>query len=153
MQAIRILGLAMVLCLVGCRRTPSLDGMWDATVTRGSTEVPFRFAIEGKGDNLRGSFFNGDDKITSTSASVHGDTVVFRYPEYGTTLEVTATVNGRLEGLYTYNSDESYRVEAQRFTQPHFGGAVPTIEGLWTIGGTCQEKRTGVAFDCPAGRS
>jgi hypothetical protein len=61
----------MALCLAGCRRTPSLDGMWDATLTRGSTEVPFRFAIEGKGDNLNGSFFNGDDKITSTSASVH----------------------------------------------------------------------------------
>ena len=48
----------------------SVNGLWDATVTvnNGALEIPFRFELSGSGSNVKGSFFNGDDKTTSTSS-------------------------------------------------------------------------------------
>ena len=40
----------------------SLDGMWDATVVVNGLEIPFKFEFA----TGRGSFFNGDEKVTST---------------------------------------------------------------------------------------
>ena len=82
----RILWLVGLMGVAGCTRAPSVSGMWDATVSVGSTVVPFRFAIEGGGADLKGSFFNGDDRISSTTARIQGDTIVFNYPEYGARL-------------------------------------------------------------------
>src|SRR5258708_17125896 len=47
----------------------SVNGLWDATVlvNNGALEIPFRFELSGSGTNVKGSFFNGDDKTTSTT--------------------------------------------------------------------------------------
>ena len=50
----------------------SVNGLWDATVlvNNGALEIPFRFELSGSGSNVKGSFFNGDDKVTSTTGSL-----------------------------------------------------------------------------------
>src|SRR6187455_3109042 len=70
-------------------------GVWDASVTltlannAGTNEVPFRFEIICGGANCsspKGSFFNGDEKVTSTTGSYAKGALSFTYPEYGTQL-------------------------------------------------------------------
>src|SRR4051812_26245529 len=47
----------------------SIDGLWDAVVVAGGTDVPFRFEIATQGAETQGFFFEGDRKIGSTSGS------------------------------------------------------------------------------------
>src|SRR5262245_30780645 len=61
--------LTIVLAFAASARAQPLAGLWDATVVvsagrdAGTIEVPFRFEIAGSGANVKGSFFNGDDKV------------------------------------------------------------------------------------------
>jgi len=71
---------------------PSLAGLWDATVVvsagqdKGTIDVPFRFEITGAGAGIKGSFFNGDEKITSTSGQVDNGRIILNFDEYGSKL-------------------------------------------------------------------
>src|SRR4029077_5424124 len=95
-------------------RDSSLAGLWDATVTVNGVEIPFRMAIEGDGASLRGSFFNGDEKVTSTRARLANDALVLEFDEYATRLEATAKED-RLEGRYDRGPRGFYEFHARRF--------------------------------------
>src|SRR5262245_37290835 len=58
-----------VFTLPAAAAAQSLAGLWDATVVANRLDVPFRFEITGNGAAIKGSFFNGDEKVTSTSGS------------------------------------------------------------------------------------
>ena len=47
----------------------SPSGLWDATVVANGLTIPFRFELSGSGNAVKGSFFNGDDKVTSSAGS------------------------------------------------------------------------------------
>src|SRR5471032_3517341 len=89
--------LAAVVALVALVTFPSragaqpLAGLWDATVTvnNGALEIPFRFEIAGSGSAVKGSFFNGDEKVTSTTGQLQNGALVLNFDEYGTRLEAT----------------------------------------------------------------
>src|ERR1700716_2126521 len=76
----------------------SVNGLWDATVlvNNGALEIPFRFELSGSGSNVKGSFFNGDDKTTSTSGALENGTVSLSFDELGTKLEAVLK-DGRLQ--------------------------------------------------------
>src|SRR5476649_2644366 len=76
----------------------SVNGLWDATVlvNNGGLEIPFRFELSGSGSNVKGSFFNGDDKTTSTSGTLENRKLSLSFDELGTTLDATLK-GGRLE--------------------------------------------------------
>ena len=76
-----------------------LGGRWDAAVEVNGVEVPFPFEIVDNAGTLSGSFFNGERRVTSTSASVSGQEVSFRFGQYGSTLQARLD-NGRLVGEY-----------------------------------------------------
>src|SRR5438445_6280065 len=82
----------------------SLNGLWDATVVvnnrDGALDVPFRFELSGSGANVKGSFFNGDDKTTSTSGTFQNGALVLNFDELGTRLEATLK-DGQLDGQYS----------------------------------------------------
>src|SRR5947207_8273100 len=84
----------------------SLAGLWDATVVvsagqdKGTIEVPFRFELAGSGASIKGSFFNGDEKVTSTSGHFDKSRLVLSFDEYGTKLEASVK-DGQLDGEYT----------------------------------------------------
>jgi thiol-disulfide isomerase/thioredoxin len=115
-------------------RPATVAGLWNATVTVNGVDVPFRFEIAGGGKAVRGSFFDGDRRITSTTGAIDGDVVTLRFEQYATTLE--ATLRGdALEGTYLRGSRPPYAFKATRFVSAAKPASeAPTIAGLWTIG-------------------
>jgi thiol-disulfide isomerase/thioredoxin len=113
----------------------SISGLWDASVVvNGGIEVPFRFEIAGSGTALKGSFFNGDEKVTSTTGSFENGALTLSFDEYGTKVEATLK-DGRLEGQYSRGTRGApYPFEAKRFAPAPVGDApIPQIAGLWNI--------------------
>jgi thiol-disulfide isomerase/thioredoxin len=113
-----------------------VNGLWDATVVvnNGALEIPFRFELSGSGPNVKGSFFNGDDKTTSTSGSLENGRLTLNFDELGTKLEATLK-DGRLEGQYSRGTRGApYPFAAKRFTPVTAGDTnVPSIAGLWNV--------------------
>jgi thiol-disulfide isomerase/thioredoxin len=120
-------------------------GLWDATVvvqTGPSTapvpvEIPFRFEITCGGAACatpKGSFFNGDDRVTSTTGTFANGAITLSFDEYGTTLEATLK-DGRLEGRYARGTRGApYPFQARRFSAIEVGDAkIPAIAGLWNV--------------------
>jgi peroxiredoxin len=130
------LALCGVLFSTSYASAQSLSGMWDATVVvagRNNLTIPFRFQIAQQGSAANGSFFNGDDKVTSSSGEFTGGRLTLRYPEYGTRIEATFK-DGRLEGQYIRPTNAPYAFQARRFSAPPVSRkGVPPIAGLWTI--------------------
>ena len=112
-----------------------LNGLWDASVVvNGGVEIPFRFEIAGSGAAIKGSFFNGDEKVTSTTGQFDNGALVLSFDEYGTKLEATLK-DGRLEGQYSRGTRGApYPFQAKRFAPVAAGdAAIPSIAGLWNI--------------------
>jgi thiol-disulfide isomerase/thioredoxin len=113
----------------------SISGLWDASVVvNGGIEVPFRFEIAGSGKAIKGSFFNGDEKVTSTTGSFENGALTLSFDEYGTKVEATLK-DGRLEGQYSRGTRGApYPFQAKRFAPAPVGDApIPAIAGLWNI--------------------
>jgi thiol-disulfide isomerase/thioredoxin len=132
---------ALLLVVVAApARAQSLAGLWDAAVVvgagqdKGTIEVPFRFEIAGSGSSVKGSFFNGDEKVTSTSGQLANGQLTLNFDEYGTKLEAQVK-GGQLEGQYTRGTRGApYPFKAKRFTAAAAGDEkIPAIAGLWNV--------------------
>src|SRR4051812_16321092 len=114
----------------------SLNGLWDATVlvNNGALEIPFRFELSGSGANVKGSFFNGDEKTTSTSGSLEKGKLSLSFDELGTKLEATLK-EGRLEGEYSRGTRGApYPFTAKRFVPVAADATnIPAVAGLWNV--------------------
>ena len=116
----------------------SLNGLWDATVVVGPRDapldIPFRFELSGSGSNIKGAFFNGDDKTTSTSGTLVNGTLSLNFDELGTKLEATLK-DGQLDGQYSRGTRGApYPFHARRFTPVPAGQTnIPSIAGLWNV--------------------
>ncbi len=132
--------LIVVLAFASPARAQSLAGLWDATVVvsagrdAGTIEVPFRFEIAGSGSNIRGSFFNGDEKVTSTSGLFANGALTLSFDEYGTKVEATLK-DGQLDGQYARGTRGApYPFHGKRFTAVAVGDQkIPSIAGLWNV--------------------
>ena len=113
-----------------------VNGLWDATVlvNNGALEIPFRFELSGSGSNVKGSFFNGDDKTTSTSGTLQNGALSLNFDELGTRLEATLK-DGQLDGQYSRGTRGApYPFHAKRFTPIQTGDTnIPPIAGLWNV--------------------
>jgi len=117
----------------------SLSGLWDAAVVVNGLEIPFRFEIAGTGASISGSFFNGDEKVTSTGGKFENGSLTLNFDHYATQIEA-GLVNDRLAGVYN-RATGYYPFYAKRFTPPAaFPNEVPAIDGLWTIGSVNSNK-------------
>jgi thiol-disulfide isomerase/thioredoxin len=83
---------------------------------------------------VKGSFFNGEENITSTSGSFANNQLTLSFDEYGTTLKATMK-DGALEGEYDRGTRGApYPFKAKRFTPTTADASdVPTINGLWNV--------------------
>src|SRR6266545_8329860 len=127
-----MLGLAALPSRVAAQ---SLSGLWDASVVvNGGIEIPFRFEIAGSGAAIKGSFFNGDEKVTSTTGKFENGALELSFDEYGTKVEATLK-EGRLEGQYSRGTRGApYPFQAKRFVPAPVGDTpIPQIAGLWNI--------------------
>ena len=116
----------------------SLNGLWDAAVVLnnrdGALEIPFRFELSGSGSNVKGSFFNGDDKTTSTSGTFQNGALSLNFDELGTKLDATLK-DGQLDGQYSRGTRGApYPFHAKRFKPVQTGEThIPSIAGLWNV--------------------
>jgi peroxiredoxin len=109
-----------------------LAGLWDATVTSGGVEVPFRMEFAGDGASIKGSFFNGSDKVTSNTGQFADGHLVLNFDYYAAKLDATWK-DGALDGAYT-RAGRSSAFHAKRFSpSPLTEADVPSIAGLWEI--------------------
>jgi len=112
----------------------SLAGLWDATVVVNGLEIPFRMEFAGEGANVRGFFFNGDERVASTSGRFDDGKLVLTFDHYATKLEA-AWKDGAIEGRYTGGRGAvDYPFHATRHSAaPATTGKVPSIDGMWEI--------------------
>ena len=141
-RSIRLALAAAIVATLGTTataQTPSPAGLWDAAVVVGGLEIPFRFEIAGTGSAITASFFNGDEKVTSTGGKFENGSLTLNFDHYATSVEA-ALVNGRLVGAYN-RATGFYPFYAKRFApSAAFPNEVPQIDGLWQIGGVKSNK-------------
>jgi thiol-disulfide isomerase/thioredoxin len=124
-----LLGAALA---VGCG-SPSIHGRWDAVVVVNDIEIPFRLDIGQTPAGVNGSFFNGDERIESTSGTFSGDTLRLSYDHFATRLEARL-IDGQLDGRYERLRGAPYPFRARPAEAPTpASGEVPSIGGLWHI--------------------
>lgn len=119
---------AIVFALAPAAMAQSLSGLWDATVVVNGLTIPFK--MEFAGDS--GSFFNGDEKVTSTSGLFADGKLVLNFDHYGTKLDA-ALKDGVLAGTYG-RPGRQYPFRAQPAAPvPAAKADVPSISGNWEI--------------------
>lgn len=138
MRASRLWRLVLVLLSFaqGSLGAPSVrppSGLWDAGVIVGGVIVPFRFELSTDSASARGAFFNGNERVGSTSGRFDGNGVSLKFDYYASTLQATWQ-NGALIGSYRRPGKPIYPFQAV----PHAGNppsasSVPSIAGDWEI--------------------
>jgi thiol-disulfide isomerase/thioredoxin len=111
-------------------------GRWDATVIANNVEVPFVFEISTDGSALKGSFFNGDERVASTGSRIENGLLVLSFDQYATRLQV-ALQDGALTGEYQRGARGTYPFRARRAAAsvavPAANVQVPSIAGPWIV--------------------
>jgi len=117
------------------RAASGIDGLWEATVVAGGVEIPFRFEIATSGAEAQGFFFEGDQKVGSTSGRFADGVLTLDYDFLNTTL--TLTLDGdQLRGAYTSKRPNAkpQDVRARRFTPVPVGTVTPpALAGNWEM--------------------
>ena len=134
MKSILILTLlfAPFLVIGPAKGAQSLSGLWDATVNVDGVVIPFRMELSQDGQAAKGWFFNGDEKVISTSGRFDGGKLILEFNYYGSKLEASFK-DGALAGTYFRNA-KYLPFEAKPFAPSSLGeGDVPSIAGFWEI--------------------
>ncbi len=116
----------------------SVDGRWDASLTRNGTVIPFRLDISGAGATLKGTLYDGFEPYDGTTgASFQDGKLVLNIEHYLTT--ITATLkDGQLAGTVVTQgrgANAEFAFQATRHVVAPSGAAIdaPTIAGSWVI--------------------
>ncbi len=123
---------ALLLAVAPAAMAQSLAGLWDATITFGGHDIPFRLQIAGDGSNIQGWLFNGDDKVVASGASFHDGSLVLNFDSYAAKLEAKLQ-DGALVGQYGPMLKKTYPVTAHRHFIIESNLSAPSINGLWEI--------------------
>jgi peroxiredoxin len=125
--------LVILLAAIPSAAGQSLTGVWEATVTTSAVEVPFRIEFTGQGSNIKGWFFNGDERYESTSGTFENGTLVLHWDYYNARLEAMLK-DGALEGRYERIGRVNYPFRARRYAPaPAATRDVPQIAGQWEL--------------------
>jgi len=131
MRSIRLT--TLLLAIAPATPAQSLNGLWDATVQVNGREIPFRMELSNQGAIATGTFFNGDEKLSSTSGRFENGTLTLAFDYYAAKLEASLK-DGTLQGTYT-RPKLPYPFRAKRFEpSPLTEADVPAIAGLWEVG-------------------
>jgi thiol-disulfide isomerase/thioredoxin len=123
-----------------------LDGRWAATVNQGGIVIPFRLDISTSGDSVVGTLYNGEDKETTTSASIRDGQVELNFEHYLTSIKATVKdgeLDGEIDVTRRSGSTEDGAPKkaggspfhAKRYSAPtaKVAANVPSIDGEWEI--------------------
>ena len=112
----------------------SLQGVWDGTVRYDDYKIPFPIEFSQHGQDVTAAFFNGDDRVTSTTGTLAGNTLSVNFDHYATRL-TAEVVGGVVKGTYGNNRYGFHEFEAR----PHknipapAGAKTPDISGVWDL--------------------
>ena len=109
--------LIAVLAMAPAAIAESLSGVWEAKINFNGVEIPFKIEFAGDSSNVRGWFFNGDERETSTSGTFEHEALTLRFDDYATELNGTLK-DGALEGQWVSAQKKSYPFQAKRFVAP-----------------------------------
>jgi thiol-disulfide isomerase/thioredoxin len=127
------LSIALLLAIAPAALAQSLAGVWDATISFNGENIPFRLQIAGDGSNVKGSLFNGDDKVVSSGGSFQDGSLVLNFDSYAAKLEAKLQ-DGALVGQYGPMLKKTYPVTAHRHqAEATTDAAAPSINGLWEV--------------------
>jgi peroxiredoxin len=120
----------------GANDMQALVGRWDAVVVVNGVEVPFRFEIAADGSAVKGSFFNGERRVTSTKSRFEEGVLLLNFDQYASRLQLSQR-DGQLTGEYQ-RARGAYPFKAKRAAKaPKPAGtgapAVPSIGGTWIV--------------------
>src|SRR4051812_24360713 len=90
---------AASMALVTLAQGRPLAGLWDGEIKYDDLTVEFPMELSGGGHGVKGSFFNGDERVASTSSIQTGNLLVLDFADYATQLRVTQEA-GVLKGTY-----------------------------------------------------
>jgi len=113
-----------------CGWAQAPDGRWDGTITYGALKVPFQIHFEPNGKTLKGSFVNGDTRVSSTEGSFEAGTVRLTFGASGARLEATLA-DGQLKGTIGSGQDMHPFTASQFCSCASEGDAGPDISGTW----------------------
>ncbi|MBV9743507.1 MAG: TlpA family protein disulfide reductase [Acidobacteriia bacterium] len=137
---------ALFLAFAPAALAQSITGLWDATVKINDLTIPFRmeFALDGPctqsgiagACGVTGTFFNGEERFTSTSGGLVNNTDLdVKWDHYLSELKATLK-DGVITGSYTHGGRRggTYPFEAHRHTAEAKADAnAPSIGGLWEL--------------------
>jgi thiol-disulfide isomerase/thioredoxin len=122
-----------LMALATVARADPLAGLWDGEVKYDDIVVEFPLALSGSGKNISGSFFNGDERVTSTHGTRTSDALVLEFADYATQLNVREQ-DGVLRGTYGNKLIGIHEIELRRHRGASTSGSgAPDIGGLWTL--------------------
>jgi hypothetical protein len=122
--------LTIVSLAVACGWAQAPDGRWDGTITYGALKVPFTIHFEPNGKTLKGSFVNGDTRVSSTEGSFEAGSVRLTFGASGARLEATLA-DGQLQGTIGSGQDLHPFTASQFCSCASEGDAGPDISGTW----------------------
>ena len=137
--------LVMIGTGVGTAQDLKLAGRWDASVVANTVEVPFVFEIVGDGPTLKASFFNGEQRITSTAAQIDGSAVTFTFAQYGSKVQTTLA-DGVLTGEYLRATGKPFPFKAARAAAAPATVKAPSIDGSWVTTAKSNKGETAWRF-------
>ena len=117
----------------------SLSGTWHGTVTAGGLDIPFRFDLEGNGSAVKGTFFNGEERFTSTSGESANGTLSLKWEYFAATLEAKVDKDA-IDGTYSRARSAPVHFHAVKKYQKTVGSNPPWIGGLWVLEGVKSSK-------------
>ena len=113
---------------------PSIDGRWDAVLSKDGVDIPFRLDIKGQGPTLKGVFYDGFKPYDgTTSATFQDGKLTLNMDHYLSTISADLD-RGQLSGDLLNKGKPAYH-----FTATHHADAkadavkAPQIAGNWII--------------------
>jgi len=135
--------LAAFLAAAPAAMAQSLAGTWDATVKINGLTIPFRMEFSGEGNAVTGTFFNGEDRLTSTAGQIANGSLKVEWDQFLSHLDANLQ-DGVLTGSYTHGGRRggTWAFEARRHTADAKADAnAPSISGLWDLENVRSGKR------------
>lgn len=134
----RVLWAILALCLAVQPRSARAEGAppsgtWDGGIVVNGVLIPFRFELTISGDNASGAFFNGDERVRSTTGSYQSGALALRFAQYASALQAQWS-DGSFTGAYARNGQPAYAFQARPHSRvPPSNAKVPSIAGQWEI--------------------
>jgi len=126
---------AVFLATIPAAFAQSITGLWDASIQINSLVIPFRMEFSAEGSTVTGTFFNGEERFTSTGGRLENGVLRVDWEHYDSQLQ-TSLKEGVLTGSYTHGGRRggAWPFEARPHTASAQADAnAPSIAGLWEL--------------------